>query len=31
MGTDIMRFLQEFEEGEMALVKVFRIWVKEQN
>ena len=29
-GKDIMSFLQEFEEGEMALIKAFRMWVKEK-
>ncbi|MGK7880701.1 MAG: Uma2 family endonuclease, partial [Crocosphaera sp.] len=29
-GEDIVRFLQNFEGGEMALIKGFRDWVKEQ-
>lgn len=27
-GEDIMRFLQQLEGGEMALIKAFRTWVR---
>ncbi len=29
-GEDIMRFLQQLEGGEMALIKAFRTWVREK-
>ncbi|MGB5769577.1 MAG: Uma2 family endonuclease, partial [Crocosphaera sp.] len=29
-SKDIMRFLQQSQKGEIALMKAFRLWVKEQ-